>query len=181
MRQTKNEQGFTLIELIVVIILLGILGAVVIPKFSSITLRARISADVSSVKMVQNQMEFYYADTGKWPGINESDTGEGAAKKIINELIKAQYLDSKYMVDSDGDAKADMIYLQTDGAKLSYHDTYHRLYLEVNEADYNKLENGSSNKEIWIVKAGEKPKAYISLNGEKKDEIVEPTEPTEPT
>ena len=40
----RNEQGFTIIELVIVIAILGILGAVALPKFADLTTQARTAA-----------------------------------------------------------------------------------------------------------------------------------------
>ena len=57
MRATRK--GFTLIEILIVVIILGILAAIVIPNFSSASSDARHSALASSVQSLRMQVEAY--------------------------------------------------------------------------------------------------------------------------
>ncbi|MHC9332823.1 prepilin-type N-terminal cleavage/methylation domain-containing protein, partial [Clostridium perfringens] len=51
-KQTKKKQGFTLIELIIVIAIIAILAAIAIPKLLSIQRKARVKADIASAKTI---------------------------------------------------------------------------------------------------------------------------------
>ena len=54
-----NKKGFTLIEILIVVIILGILAAIVIPQFSSASSDARHSALASTVQSLRTQVEAY--------------------------------------------------------------------------------------------------------------------------
>lgn len=51
-KQLKNKKGFTLVELIVVIAILGIIAAIAVPKFGSLQDEARIKADATTAAQI---------------------------------------------------------------------------------------------------------------------------------
>ena len=57
----RNEKGFTLIEIIAVLVILGILAAVAVPKYISMMDQARISAAQSAIAEVKARASNYYA------------------------------------------------------------------------------------------------------------------------
>lgn len=67
MNYIKRENGFTLIEVLAVIIIIGILGAIVIPKLTSTTANARRKADVATAHEVKAALDRYQLETGAYP------------------------------------------------------------------------------------------------------------------
>ena len=57
----RNEKGFTLIEIIAVLVILGILAAVAIPKYISMMDQSRLSAAQTAIAEVKAQSSNYYA------------------------------------------------------------------------------------------------------------------------
>ncbi|WP_028991949.1 competence type IV pilus major pilin ComGC [Thermoanaerobacter thermocopriae] len=63
----KDERGFTLIELIVVIAILGILAAIAVPRVTTSLSNAKTNADEANIKILQNAVERYYVEKGTYP------------------------------------------------------------------------------------------------------------------
>lgn len=66
-KRTKGDKGFTLIELIVVIAVLGVLATLIIPKLVEVPSKAKETADVANKKIIRNALERYYLEQGKYP------------------------------------------------------------------------------------------------------------------
>ncbi len=61
------KNAFTLVELLVVVMILGALAAIAVPRMISGATNAKISACETNVDLVNSQIELYYATKGKWP------------------------------------------------------------------------------------------------------------------
>ena len=61
------KKGFTLVELLIVIIIIAVLAAIAIPKFSSSSLRSKESSLRANLKLVRNAIDLFRADTGAFP------------------------------------------------------------------------------------------------------------------
>lgn len=64
----KNKQkGFTIVELLIVIVVIGILAAIVIVTFTGVQKKARDSDRRSDINAVNSLLEVYYADNASYP------------------------------------------------------------------------------------------------------------------
>lgn len=64
-KRTKGDKGFTLIELIVVIAVLGVLATLIIPKVVGVKSEAETKAMEANEKIIRNALERYYLDNGE--------------------------------------------------------------------------------------------------------------------
>jgi len=55
----RAKSGFTLVEILIVVVILGILAAIVIPQFTSASTEAKESALVSDLQAIRSQIELY--------------------------------------------------------------------------------------------------------------------------
>ena len=58
-RSTRKRRGFTLIEILIVVVILGILAAIVIPQFTNASQEATASAIRSQLQTIRGQIELY--------------------------------------------------------------------------------------------------------------------------
>ncbi len=101
-RKRLNKKGFTLVELIVVIAVLGILATVAVPRLGGITSDAKKAADDANIKMIQNAVELYHAENGELPD-DETKMSALVAKYLSNGVPETQENSGyKFFMDSDG-------------------------------------------------------------------------------
>lgn len=62
-----RQKGFTLVELLVVVLILGALAAIAVPRIIGGATNAKINACKTNVDLINSQIELYYANNGDWP------------------------------------------------------------------------------------------------------------------
>ncbi|CWO05945.1 pilin [Neisseria meningitidis] len=82
------QKGFTLIELMIVIAIVGILAAVALPAYQDYTARAQVSEAILLAEGQKSAVTEYYLNHGEWPGDNNS------AGVATSTDIKGKYVQS---------------------------------------------------------------------------------------
>ncbi|MES2971583.1 MAG: type II secretion system protein [Patescibacteria group bacterium] len=87
----NKQQGFTIVELLIVIVVIGILAALVITTFTGIQQKARDTERQTDIKAIHGQVEAYYASKGYYPtrtNLNLSGWRTTNMKGLDQEALK---------------------------------------------------------------------------------------------
>jgi len=65
--RSRKTQGFTLLELLIAIVILAILAAMIVPRFSAATTAAKCNTERNNIATMNTQIELYNVNTNLWP------------------------------------------------------------------------------------------------------------------
>jgi len=116
------EAGFTLLEILVVMVIIGILAAIGLGNFQSSQIKARDVQRKSDLGQISKTLEVYYNDKGEYPlGNGGVIMGCGAAAACTWGEIWQDDKDTIYMVALPADPRSNNYYYLSDG-------TYFKIY-----------------------------------------------------
>jgi prepilin-type N-terminal cleavage/methylation domain-containing protein len=102
------QQGFTLVELLIVVIILALLAAIVVPQFASSTDDAKISSLDTTLANVRTALDLYYQQHGEYPSAIAATGGIACAAGTAGDgaiNTEAAFLQQlSYYTDEDGAA-----------------------------------------------------------------------------
>lgn len=105
----KQRKGFTLVELMIVVLILGALAAIAVPRIMGGAATAKANGCKTNIDLINSQVELYYANTGGWPATLDVVTGstsyfpDGAPVCPVSEAAYANALVNN-RVDTTGHA-----------------------------------------------------------------------------
>ncbi|HGP7226026.1 TPA: pilin, partial [Neisseria gonorrhoeae] len=82
------QKGFTLIELMIVIAIVGILAAVALPAYQDYTARAQVSEAILLAEGQKSAVTEYYLNHGIWPEDNDK-AGVASSSSIIGKYVES--------------------------------------------------------------------------------------------
>ena len=83
----KVQNGFTLIELMIVVAIIGILAAVALPAYQDYTARSQVSEAVNLASGLKATISEVYADEGTFAGITSGSKGLPAATDVTGNYV----------------------------------------------------------------------------------------------
>lgn len=137
---TKKTAGFTIVELLIVIVVIGILAAITIVAFNGVQARSRDTARITKVKDIAKALELYKVDNGRYPPIldgrgQESTCGSQTEnwghcdrnRELANYLAEYTKIDPTSLSDA---TQGNYYYFYTSQASDNYQTYGLMVYLE---------------------------------------------------
>ncbi len=82
MKQRQGQKGFTLIELMIVVAVIGVLTAVAVPQYQNYVKKAELGVGLANIAALKTNIEDYIATVGKFP-----ITTSGASGAVTHERL----------------------------------------------------------------------------------------------
>ncbi|MGM0441306.1 MAG: type II secretion system protein [Elusimicrobiota bacterium] len=109
----KNEKGFTLIELMIVVAIIGILAAVAIPRFADLIDRAKEAQTKGNLSSLRSAVSIYYgSNQGEAPysttydSSTDEDTAADLQTALVDEYISSIPSGEVPFIDTDDDGES---------------------------------------------------------------------------
>lgn len=107
MRKMMNKKGFSLVELMIVVVIMGILIAVAIPLYGAITENAEKKTCANNIKVIKNTCSNYYASTD--PQTAMPSLEKLASMMEAEEIPMCPVGDGAYTIYVSNDGRAEVV------------------------------------------------------------------------
>ena len=113
LRRLTGKQGFTLIEVLIVIVVVAILAMIVIPRVMAATRRAKEASLRANLKQMRDSIERFEANTAAWPpALTDLLAADGASISADADgrgmSVDRSSYDGPYLVSPDGNLPTDV-------------------------------------------------------------------------
>ncbi len=108
-KKMKDERGFTIVELLIVIVVIGILAAIVIVAYNGVQNKANTTKAQTNAAAVQKVAEAYNADNSRYPGTLAELNGGSTSVKLPSGVTAVSGAASPYGLTT-GNAKTSVAY-----------------------------------------------------------------------
>jgi len=105
----KIQRGFTLIELMIVVAIIGILAAIAIPAYQDYTIRAQVTEGLNMSGDLKASIAEWYAQTGDWADLTQLGISGGATVKAAKYVTGVDVVDGTITISYGGQANDNIL------------------------------------------------------------------------
>ncbi len=95
----KVQQGFTLIELMIVVAIIGILAAIALPAYQDYTIRAKVTEGIGFANAARTAISEYYLTNNDFPSQSQSGVTDASTAAIVKSITVTRVGTSSGYVD----------------------------------------------------------------------------------
>jgi prepilin-type N-terminal cleavage/methylation domain-containing protein len=104
-RPLRKSEGFTLLELLIVVVIIGVLAAIAIPAYNGYINKAQRTSAQATLDTIRKTLESYYVDYQEYPDSIDFNTGQDGLGRTVFE--------SQFVNQINGDLSSIDSYLNT--------------------------------------------------------------------
>ncbi len=103
-QQRRKQKGFTLIELMIVVAIIGVLSAIAVPAYKDYVTKSEVASAVATLKSIITPAELYYQENGSFPSTSAALNSVGVGNNVVrtgtlgfssNAISISNFIDTK--------------------------------------------------------------------------------------